>query len=71
MGWLAGHVLPQPPQLFESCVTSVQPALQNICELPHSHVPAMQVFPCVQALPHVPQLALSVWRSVQVPLVGQ
>jgi hypothetical protein len=35
--------------------------------VPPLHAPALHVCPLVQALPHVPQLAPSVIRLVQVP----
>ena len=40
---------------------------QLVWPLAQAHAPAVQVCPVAQALPHVPQLAASVCRFLQVP----
>jgi hypothetical protein len=73
-----GHVRPHAPQFFASVATFAQPSLIGALrsplqsmksELEHwrLHVPAMHdtvEFGALQSWPHVPQLALSVWRLV-------
>jgi hypothetical protein len=41
---------------------AVSPAWQET-----AHAPPEQTFPAGQAVPHLPQLALSVWMLVHVP----
>jgi hypothetical protein len=67
--------LPQKPQLCASVCGSTQPTAvvpppQQIWPLvhalvPHRHCPPLQVSPALQAWPHAPQLAGSVWVFLQ------
>jgi hypothetical protein len=44
------------------------PPVQALSPEGHAHVPFVQDPPAAQAVPHVPQLPMLVWRSTQVPL---
>jgi hypothetical protein len=64
------QVLPQTPQLSGSLFRSVHWPSQFAVLLPGTPMqewqdPAEQTWPSGQALPHEPQLAASVWVSVQ------
>ena len=68
--WLAGHVLPHPPQLPGFAVVSMHEPLQYVVPLPAGHVqtPATQLEPFPHVTPHPPQFALSVCSSTHARL---
>lgn len=57
------HVIPQPPQLDGSLVTFTQRLPQSTVLAGQLHVPAWQVLPPAQMIPHCPQLLESVFLS--------
>jgi hypothetical protein len=65
----AGHALPHEPQFIGSTFLSTQTPLHVVCGSVHLHVPWLQL-PTPQLVPHVPQWAGVVWRSVSHPLLG-
>jgi hypothetical protein len=60
--------LPHPPQLAGSLLVLVHAPEQLVRPVPHeaAHAPPPQIWPAGHARPHIPQLALSVWRLLQV-----
>jgi hypothetical protein len=60
------QTVPQFPQLLLSDRGSTQTPLQRICGTGHLHTPLTQERPGAHTLPHVPQLAGSVWVLTQV-----
>ena len=59
------HTLLQAPQLLGSLLIFTHVPLQTL--LPFAQqTPSVQLSPAPQALPHAPQLALSVFTSVQL-----
>jgi hypothetical protein len=64
-----GHFMPHWLQLAGSVCTLVQTLLQMlVMPAGQLHVPLVQVAPTGQVVPHVPQLLLSVFLLVHVPL---
>jgi hypothetical protein len=63
------QVTPQLPQLFGSVAVLTQVPLQSVNPLLHSHRPATQLKPLAvsQALSHVPQCSLLLWKSTVAP----
>lgn len=62
------HILPHAPQWLGLLLVSTQAPLQLCRPLRQVHLPAVQIWPVVQAVPQVPQLAASFWTSIQAPL---
>jgi hypothetical protein len=63
------HVLPQPPQLFESFVVFTHAPLHVVgTPAGHAHVPLLQFPPNGHCTPHMPQFAESLVLSVHTPL---
>jgi hypothetical protein len=60
-----GHLLPHPPQLAASVCVSTQAPRQTVFPAGQTHCPPLQTWAPLQALPQVPQFAVSVWRLVQ------
>lgn len=66
------HALPHAPQCSTLVAVATQPApteVQSVVPVGHdvTQVPAEHRWPAGQTVPHVPQLALSLCRLVQVP----
>lgn len=59
------NAAPQPPQFARSVVVSTQTPLQSVVFAGHSHLPATQVVPPLQAISQPPQFWLSVCASTQ------
>jgi hypothetical protein len=68
--WVAGHTVPQAPQLAPSKFGSMQPAAHASCPAGQETVQwlAVHTLPALQALPQLPQLALSLVVSEHLPL---
>jgi hypothetical protein len=64
--WPAAHLTSQPPQLFTSVVTLMQPALQLTVPLAQRHAPAWHTSDALHWFKQRPQLAASVEVSTQV-----
>lgn len=65
------HATLQPPQLFTSDVVSMHEPVQSTSGAVHiePHMPRVHVSPGFgQAVPHMPQFAVSVSRSMQMPV---
>jgi hypothetical protein len=71
--WLFTHITPVPhtapqlPQLLGSVVVSTHAVPQVVEVVAHPHTPPLQDCPLPQAMPHPPQFAGSVRKSVQPP----
>jgi hypothetical protein len=65
---LAGHALPQVPQLALSVFALTQAPEQSVWPVGQTQAPPEQIWVARHALPHLPQLSLSLASDAQVPV---
>ena len=57
--------MPHVPQLAALVWVSAHVVPQSVCPVAQPHLPAVQLPPPLQAMPHIPQFRGSVWNELE------